>query len=323
MNAGLKSLDGGFGYTTIKNTSDVYQMTTDVAVLDKVNNTNDVRIFENSEFGQLEVIMINDKPYFPATDCARILGYTNPQKAIRDHCKGVNETVTPINGINQTKNYIPEGDLYRLIIRSNLPSAERFEAWVMEEVLPSIRKHGAYMTPQTLIDMVRNPENLTTLLQALVQEQQQRIHAEGQRDKAYRYIEDVKPKVEFAEQVESLEGSVPMDIFAKIIQKRGLKIGRNRLFAWLRSNGYLTARNQPYQRYMDNYFITGFTVKRNRFFPYVQITGRGMIHVTNKLIDEQLGTLVDNSDMKSSVRKDIVLALDAMRHGGYEDGTGQ
>lgn len=88
---------------------------------------NDLQVFQNSEFGELRVFEQDGKPYFPATACAKKLGYVNPQKAIRDHCKGVNEMVTPTKGGMQTTRFIPEGDLYRLIVHSKLPTAERFE----------------------------------------------------------------------------------------------------------------------------------------------------------------------------------------------------
>lgn len=109
---------------------------------------NELKIFENSEFGKLNVLVIDGKEYFPATECAKILGYTNPRKAVIDHCKGVTKCDTLTSGGTQTKSYILEGDLYRLIIKSKLPSAERFEKWVMEEVLPSIRKYGGYLYGQ-------------------------------------------------------------------------------------------------------------------------------------------------------------------------------
>lgn len=109
---------------------------------------NELKIFENSEFGKLNVLVIDGKEYFPATECAKILGYTNPYDAITRHCRGLVKREVPIDGIIQTKNYILEGDLYRLIVKSKLPSAERFEKWVMEEVLPSIRKHGGYLYGQ-------------------------------------------------------------------------------------------------------------------------------------------------------------------------------
>ena len=98
----------------------------------------------NSEFGELGVLTIDGKEYFPATQCAKILGHENPARAVRKYCNGVTEMVTPTNGGNQTTKYIPEGDLYRLIIRSKLPSAIKFESWVFDEVLPELRRNGSY-----------------------------------------------------------------------------------------------------------------------------------------------------------------------------------
>ena len=105
---------------------------------------NDLKVFSSTEFGELGVMLIDGKEYFPATQCAKILGYKNPQEAIRQKCKGVRKTLTPTNGGNQPVNYIPEGDLYRLIVSSKLPSAEKFERWVFDEVLPMLRKTGSY-----------------------------------------------------------------------------------------------------------------------------------------------------------------------------------
>ena len=105
---------------------------------------NELNVFQNSEFGELGVLTIDGKEFFPATQCAKILGHENPARAIRKYCKGVTEMVTPTNGGNQATKFIPEGDLYRLIIRSKLPSAEKFERWVFDEVLPELRKNGSY-----------------------------------------------------------------------------------------------------------------------------------------------------------------------------------
>lgn len=107
---------------------------------------NDLKVFSSTEFGELGVMLIDGKEYFPATQCAKILGYAKPADAVRMHCKGVFKMQTPTNGGNQTVNYIPEGDLYRLIVKSKLPAAEKFERWVFDEVLPSIRKSGSYGT---------------------------------------------------------------------------------------------------------------------------------------------------------------------------------
>ena len=105
---------------------------------------NELKVFQNSEFGELGVLTIDGKEFFPATQCAKILGHENPARAIRKYCKGVTEMVTPTNGGNQATKFIPEGDLYRLIIRSKLPAAEKFERWVFDEVLPELRKNGSY-----------------------------------------------------------------------------------------------------------------------------------------------------------------------------------
>lgn len=108
---------------------------------------NNLQTFSNSEFGALEVLEIDGKPYFPATACAKTLGYANPKDAIKRHCRwGVKHDLPhPQNPVKTIEmNFIPEGDLYRLIVHSKLPSAERFERWVFDEVLPAIRKQGMY-----------------------------------------------------------------------------------------------------------------------------------------------------------------------------------
>ena len=108
---------------------------------------NDLQVFQNSEFGELRGLEQDGKPYFPATACAKVLGYKRPADAITAHCKGSVKYRVPTNGGNQELNFIPEGDLYRLIVHSKLPAAERFEKWVFDEVLPSIRRTGSYGQP--------------------------------------------------------------------------------------------------------------------------------------------------------------------------------
>ena len=106
--------------------------------------TMELQVFQNSEFGKLGVMELDGKPYFPAKAATKILGYKDATNAIKQHCKGVVKYHLPTNGGMQEMNFIPEGDLYRLIVHSRLPSAERFEAWVFDEVLPTIRKTGGY-----------------------------------------------------------------------------------------------------------------------------------------------------------------------------------
>lgn len=122
-------------------------------------------IFQNSEFGELEVMYIDDKAYFPATECAKILGYSNPRDAIQKHCRWVAKRDVPHpQSPDKTieKNYIPEGDLYRLITHSNLPAAEKFESWVFDDVLPTIRRQGYYsaIPDEELFNAIKNKMRL-------------------------------------------------------------------------------------------------------------------------------------------------------------------
>lgn len=116
---------------------------------------NELQIFSSNEFGEIRTIEIDSKPFFVATDVAMALGYANPRKAVKDHCKGVTKRDTPTSSGMQQMSYINEGDLYRLIMKSKLPSAEKFENWVMNEVLPSIRKTGGYNKPLTTLEQIQ------------------------------------------------------------------------------------------------------------------------------------------------------------------------
>jgi prophage antirepressor-like protein len=116
---------------------------------------NELQIFNSGEFGKIRTIEIDGKPYFVGTDVAKALGYSNPRKAILDHCKGVTKRDTPTSSGIQSMSYINEGDLYRLIMKSKLPSAEKFESWVMDEVLPTIRKTGSYQKPLTTVEQIQ------------------------------------------------------------------------------------------------------------------------------------------------------------------------
>lgn len=142
-----------------------------------------IQIFENSEFGKLDILIDEtNEVWFPATETAKMLGYKDATNAIKQHCrdgvvkhKGVSITVNQYGVETEQeveKNYISEPDLYRLVFRSKLPSAERFEKWVVKEVLPSIRKHGAYMTPQVIEEAILNPDTIIKLATALKSEQE-------------------------------------------------------------------------------------------------------------------------------------------------------
>lgn len=141
---------------------------------------NQLKTFNHEQFGQLEVLIINGKEHFPATDVATKLGYADPYKAIKQHTKEkgwVNHLVLT-NGGKQRKRFIDEGNLYRLITNSRLPQAEVFESWVFDEVLPSIRKHGAYMTAETIERALLNPDTIIKLATNLKNEQEKRKQLE-------------------------------------------------------------------------------------------------------------------------------------------------
>lgn len=134
-----------------------------------------LQIFNNPEFGEIRTLEEGEHILFCASDVAKALGYKNPTEAIQDHCKRVVERCTSdLLGRRQTMKFVPEGDIYRLTASSKLPGAEKFESWVFDEVLPSIRKHGAYMTPETLEAAILNPDTMIRLCTALKDEQDKR-----------------------------------------------------------------------------------------------------------------------------------------------------
>lgn len=210
---------------------------------------NELTIFENPNFGEVRTIDINDKPYFVAVDVARALGYSNPHDAIARHCKGVVKHEGVSININQygTKtsqrammSFIPEGDIYRLITRSQLPEAEKFEAWVFDEVIPSIRKHGLY----AMDELINNPDLAIKALTALKEEREKNA-------KLAAVNEELKPKAEIADAITESKDSISVGDMAKLLKQNGVEIGQNRFFDWLRANGYLMAGNKPTQKAME------------------------------------------------------------------------
>lgn len=193
---------------------------------------NEIRVFQNTQFGNVRVaINESNEPFFCLTDVAKALGYTNPQKAIRDHCKGVNEMNTPTMnqyGANviQSMKYGRESEVYRLIMKSQLPNAERFQDWVCNEVLPSIRKHGAYMTGETLAKMLQNPDSLIELLTALKSEQERNATLSIQNTMNARNIEVMKPKAEYYDAVLQSNTLIQTDIIAARLGISAIKLNK-------------------------------------------------------------------------------------------------
>jgi prophage antirepressor-like protein len=177
---------------------------------------NNLKVFKNTEFGELEVLIDNGKELFPATECARKLGYTNPHKAVNDHCKNVVMVCTNDSlGRQQEMKYINEGDLFRLIVKSKLPVAEKFERWVFDEVLPTIRKHGAYATDKVLDEILANPDYGIKLFTELKVEREKRKQLEIENAQSKQIIGELKPKATYYDMILQNKSLMPITQIAK------------------------------------------------------------------------------------------------------------
>ncbi len=212
---------------------------------------NGLKIFNNPEFGEVRTIERDGEPWFVGKDVADVLGYQNGSRDINRHVDEEDRIKVMIFDGNQDKEtiIINESGLYSLVLSSKLPTAKAFKRWITSEVIPSIRKHGAYITPDTLEQMIADPDTTIRLLTTLKEERQKRIQLESEA-KANR------PKVLFADAVATAHNSILIGELAKLIKQNGVDMGQNRLFDWMRKNGYLIARkgtdyNMPTQRSME------------------------------------------------------------------------
>lgn len=183
---------------------------------------NEIKVFENEEFGSVRTVEVGDKVLFCGSDVAKALGYSNPRKALSDHCKGVTKRYAPHPQNLDKKiemSFIPEADIYRLIVKSKLPSAEKFESWVFEDVLPSIRKHGAYMTPDVLEQALTSPDFIIKLATQLKDEQEKRKALEQK-------VEEDKPKIEYHDCVLNKSGLMATSIIAKDLGMSAQKLNK-------------------------------------------------------------------------------------------------
>lgn len=175
----------------------------------------DIQIFNNPEFGELRTIEEGDKIYFVATDAARMLGYAKPSNAVSAHCKGALKRGIPTSGGVQQMNVIPEGDLYRLIVNSELPSAEKFESWVFDEVLPAIRKTGGYSVKQAAARDSYMIEDPIARAQAWICERQQYNDAITEVEKSKQIIGELKPKADYTDRILNSKSLVSITQIAK------------------------------------------------------------------------------------------------------------
>ena len=171
----------------------------------------ELQIFDNSEFGSIRTIEIKGKTYFCGSDVASALGYAKPNNAVATHCRATLKRGTPISGKIQEINFISEGDVYRLITHSKLPGAERFESWIFDEVLPSIRKHGLYAADELL----NNPDLFINALQQLKQERERTLNLQLKVAQKQQIINEMKPKASYYDMILQNKSTVPISQIAK------------------------------------------------------------------------------------------------------------
>lgn len=259
---------------------------------------NDIQIFKNDSFGEVRTLTgANGEVLFCGADVAKSLGYADTAKAIKAHCKSDGWTIRPVIdsiGRRQEAKFISEGNVYRLIAHSKLPSAEKFERWVFDEVMPTIRKHGAYMTEQTLEQALTSPDFLIKLATQLKEEKEKSARLEQTVDKQNELLDKAKPLVCFANCVKTAETSILVGELAKILRQNGVEIGQKRLFEWMRNNGYLiksgSDRNMPTQYSMERgWFEIKETVITHAdghisINKTPKLSGKGQIYFINKFI---------------------------------------
>lgn len=253
---------------------------------------NNLKVFENENFGSIRVIDRNGEPYFVLKDVCDVLeierGTRIAERLDEDEVRQT--SVIDSMGRNQLTYIINESGLYNVILRSDKPQAKQFKKWVTAEVLPSIRKHGAYMTDQALYRAITEPDFLIRLATELRDEKVLRMEMQNK-------IEIDRPKVLFADAVSASHTSILVGELAKLLRQNGIEIGQNRLFQWLRDNGYLIKRkgtdwNMPTQNSME---MGLFEIKESTHIDgngcnittkTPKVTGKGQQYFINKLMDD-------------------------------------
>lgn len=258
------------------------------SILKEEKLATDIQIFKNEQFGQIRVVERDGEPWFVAVDICGALDIANSRDAltrIDEDEKGV--ALTDTLGGAQEVAVVNEPGLYSLVLGSRKSEARAFKRWITHDVIPAIRKTGMYATPATVEAMLANPDTMIQVLQAFKDEREQRLALET------RVVADA-PKVAFADAVETSTDSCLVGQLAKIIRQNGYEIGANRLFEYLRKEGYLcragSNRNMPTQRSMEaGWFEVKESVLENpdgsiRIVRTPKVTGKGQIYFVNKFL---------------------------------------
>lgn len=246
---------------------------------------NQIKIFENPEFGKVRTVEMDGKPYFVGKDVAEALGYSKPLNALSVHVEkddSLKQGLADSLGRKQETILINESGLYSLILSSKLESAKRFKHWVTSEVLPSIHKSGGYIAGQ---EQMSDSELMAKAL----------LVAQKQINERNAQIERMKPKEIFADAVSASQTTILIGELAKLIRQNGVDIGQNRLFSWLRENGYLVKRrgtdyNQPTQKSANLGILTtketiiAHSNGSTEIKKTVKVTGKGQQYFINKFL---------------------------------------
>lgn len=240
-------------------------------------------VFNNEQFGKVRVIERDGEPWFVGKDVAEALGYAKPLNALASHVDeddSLKQGLIDSMGRTQEAIFINESGVYSLVFASKLPTAKAFKRWVTSEILPIIRQTGGYVQENREAEFIKNyfpsfsdETKLTMVLD--LREQNQNLR---------KTIAEQKPKVAFADQVADSKGLLTISGFAKIVQDEHINMGRNKLFEWLRNEGYLRSNNEPYQRYVNQGL---FKVRETLCNGFVRsqtfVTGKGQLYLVDKL----------------------------------------
>lgn len=255
---------------------------------------NELQVFNNAELGSVRTTTINGEPFFVGKDVAGILGYSNGRKALIDHVDAEDKGVTKCDTLGGTQELtvINESGLYSLILSSKLPNAKKFKRWVTAEILPTIRKHGAYLTTETLEEVMNDPDAWIRVLTELKNER-------SQKEKLQIEVTKSKPKVIFADAVAVSDTTILIGELAKLLKGNGIDIGQNRLFERLRQEGYLIKRkgtdyNAPTQMAMElGLFKVKETVIQHSdghtsISKTTKVTGKGQQYFINRYLGREV-----------------------------------
>ena len=249
-----------------------------------------LQIFQNKEFGNVRAVVKDGEPWFVASDVCESLGLSNPTVSVNR--LDADERSKFNLGRQGEVNTVNEYGLYNLVLGSRKPEAKAFKRWITHEVIPTIRKHGGYLTPDKVEEILTDPDSIIRLATQLKEER-------AKREAAEKVIEEQRPKALFADAVSASKTSILIGALAKLIRQNGVDVGQKRLFEWLRKKGYLIKsgndKNMPTQRSMERglfevkegSYVDGDGV--NRITRTTKVTGKGQLYFVNKFLSSMRG----------------------------------